>query len=151
MSVPMTRIRALQKVRCAVFNSVFNPNNLRLGNKVLRQRLRGPSVASYYPPRVGTFRQLKNLYPEEDGYEMYDEAAEQKMDDLKLYVLFFIKFTFGWLLTNGLFRLKLRGKGAPKKKREKSGKAQIKALIFLRTSAKSSRADSRRGPAKKKK
>lgn len=86
------------QVQCRIFNSTFNPQGLRLGNKVLRQRLRGPSVAAYYPRRIGTIKQFRQKYPD---YEIEDEHEEERVDKIR--------------------QLKLRGKGAPKKKRSKAG------------------------------
>jgi hypothetical protein len=89
----------LQQVRCGIFGTIFNPKNERLGNKVLRQKLRGSALASYYPRRVATFKDLKQLYP---GFELYDEKEEDRLEHIQL--------------------LKARGKGAPKKKNAPAGK-----------------------------
>ncbi|KAF2841667.1 hypothetical protein M501DRAFT_1000939 [Patellaria atrata CBS 101060] len=94
MSVPRSRILDLAKVQCRIFSTIFNPEGLRLGNKVLRQRLKGPSVAAYYPRRVGTLKQLQKAYP---GWETWDEKEEDRIEGLQV--------------------AKMRGKGAPKKKR----------------------------------
>ena len=107
MSVPRSRILDLLKVQCRIFNTTFNPTAQRLGNKILRQRLRGPSLAAYYPRRVATFVDLKRLYP---GYELYDDFEEDRLEHLQI--------------------AKSRGKGAPKKKNSKTGK-----LISLMGSA----------------
>lgn len=96
--VPRTRILDLLKVQCRIFNTTFNPTGQRLGNKVLRQRLRGPALATYYPRRVATFVNLKRMYP---GYEMYDDFEEDRLEHLQI--------------------AKSRGKGAPKKKNSKNG------------------------------
>ncbi|KAL8944966.1 MAG: hypothetical protein Q9216_000127 [Gyalolechia sp. 2 TL-2023] len=101
MSVPKSRILDLMKhikliiiqVQCRIFSSTFNPERLRTGNKVLRERLKGPSVAAYYPRRVATFKDLKNLYPD---LETWDDDEEDRLEHLAF--------------------LKQRGKGAPKKK-----------------------------------
>ncbi|KAF2095036.1 hypothetical protein NA57DRAFT_14750, partial [Rhizodiscina lignyota] len=77
---------------CRIFNTTFNPEGLRLGNKVLRQRLRGPSMAAYYPRRIGTIKQFRAKYP---AFEIEDEAEEERVDKIR--------------------QMKLRGKGAPKK------------------------------------
>ncbi|OCK89629.1 uncharacterized protein K441DRAFT_667242 [Cenococcum geophilum 1.58] len=94
MSVARSRVLDLLKVQCRVFNTTFNPERLRLGNKVLHQRLRGPSVAAYYPPRVGTVQDLRKLYPE---YDVPDDAEDDWLEHLQI--------------------AKSRGKGPPKKKR----------------------------------
>jgi hypothetical protein len=54
-----------------------------LGNKVLHQRLRGPSVAAYYPPRVGTVQDLRKLYPE---YDVPDDAEDDWLEHLQMFV-----------------------------------------------------------------
>lgn len=97
-AVPRNRILDLMKVQSRIFSTIFNPTGQRLGNKILRQRLRGPAVAAYYPRRVATFTDLKKLYP---GYEMYDEAEEDRLEHVQI--------------------TKMRGKGAPKKKKSAAG------------------------------
>jgi len=88
----------LPQVQCGIFSTIFNPTGERLGNKVLRQRLRGPALAAYYPRRVATFKDLQKLYP---GYETYNELEEDRLEHLQI--------------------AKSRGKGAPKKKRTAAG------------------------------
>ncbi|KAL8807014.1 MAG: hypothetical protein Q9182_000995 [Xanthomendoza sp. 2 TL-2023] len=75
------------------------------GNKILRQRLKGPSIAAYYPRRVVTFRDLQNLYPD---LETWDEDEEDRLEHISI--------------------LKSRGKGAPKKR----GKDQTKRIMGKR-------------------
>ncbi|OTA25602.1 hypothetical protein BTJ68_11272 [Hortaea werneckii EXF-2000] len=94
MSVPRQRILDLMKVQSRIFSTIFNPAAQRLGNKVLRQRLRGPSLAAYYPRRVATFKNLRALYP---NHELYDEDEEDRLEHIQI--------------------AKSRGKGAPKKKK----------------------------------
>ncbi|TKA74306.1 hypothetical protein B0A55_05421 [Friedmanniomyces simplex] len=94
MAVPRSRILDLMKVQCRIFSTIFNPTNERLGNKILRQRLRGPALAAYYPRRVATYKDLKALYP---AFEMYDAAEEDRLEHIQI--------------------TKSRGKGAPKKKK----------------------------------
>ncbi|KAJ9642838.1 hypothetical protein H2201_005405 [Coniosporium apollinis] len=94
MSVPRSRILDLMKAQCRIFSTTFNPERLRLGNKVLRQRLRGPTLAAYYPRKVATLKDLQNLYP---TFEVVNEAEEDRLNKIKV--------------------AKMRGKGAPKKKR----------------------------------
>ncbi|KAK5134907.1 hypothetical protein LTR08_005997 [Meristemomyces frigidus] len=97
MAVPRARILDLMKVQSRIFSTIFNPAAARLGNKILRQRLKGPSLAAYYPRRVATFKDLKALYP---GHEMYDETEEDRLEHIQIQ--------------------KSKGKGAPKKKRSKN-------------------------------
>ncbi|KAI4290715.1 MAG: hypothetical protein L6R35_000022 [Caloplaca aegaea] len=94
MSVARSRVLDLMKVQCRIFSSTFNPDRTRTGNKVLRERLKGPSLAAYYPRRVATFKDLKNLYPD---LETWDDDEEDRLEHISF--------------------LKARGKGAPKKKR----------------------------------
>ncbi|KAM0719164.1 hypothetical protein Q7P37_005069 [Cladosporium fusiforme] len=94
MSVPRSRIVDLLKVQCNIFGTIFNPTGERLGNKILRQRLRGPALASYYPRRVATYKDLQKLYP---GFETYNEFEEDRLEHVQI--------------------TKSRGKGAPKKRR----------------------------------
>ncbi|KAL6704595.1 hypothetical protein ACN47E_008105 [Coniothyrium glycines] len=94
MAVPRQRMLDLLRVQCKVFATTYNPQRLRLGSRILHQRLKGPSVASYYPPRIGTISQLRSLYPEN---ELIDEDEEDWIEHLNV--------------------AKSRGKGPPKKKR----------------------------------
>ncbi|CAN9387072.1 unnamed protein product [Alternaria sp. RS040] len=94
MAVPRQRVLDLMRVQCNVFNTTYNPERLRLGSRILHQRLKGPAVASYYPPRIGTISQLRSLYPE---HQIIDEEEEDWLEHLNV--------------------AKSRGKGAPKKKR----------------------------------
>jgi len=82
------------RVQCRVFDTSYNPERLRAGTRILHQRLRGPAVVSYYPPRIGTIRQLRSLYPE---HELFDDDEEDWVEHLNL--------------------ANSRGKGAPKKRR----------------------------------
>merc|ERR1712036_21844 len=94
MAVPRARILDLMKVQCKIFSTTFNPEALRLGNKVLRQRLKGPALAAYYPRKEATIKDLQKLYPD---WETWDDAEEDRLEHIKI--------------------VKQRGKGAPKKKR----------------------------------
>ncbi|KAL1614563.1 putative mitochondrial ribosomal protein of the small subunit [Diplodia seriata] len=94
MAVPRARIVDLMRTQCKVFNTVFNPEGHRLGTKILRERLKGPSVQAYYPRKIGTFKEFQKLYPEWEGLD-----------------------TFEWDRQEKVAALKARGKGAPKKKR----------------------------------
>jgi small subunit ribosomal protein S33 len=94
------------QVQCGIFSTIFNPTSERLGNKVLRQRLRGPALAAYYPRRVATFKDLQKLYP---GFETYNQFEEDRLEHLQI--------------------AKSRGKGAPKKKRTAAGKIRWKTQV----------------------
>ena len=60
----------------------FNPERLRTGNKILRQRLKGPSIAEYYPRRGPTVQDLQKLYPHLDTW---DDDEEDRLEGLALF------------------------------------------------------------------
>ncbi|KAL8704042.1 MAG: hypothetical protein Q9201_002780 [Fulgogasparrea decipioides] len=97
----------LSQVQCRIFSTTFNPTSTRTGNKILRQRLKGPAVAAYYPRRVATYKDLRALYP---GLETWDEEEEDRLEYLA--------------------SRKARGKGAPKKKKSSDGKRILLPLLF---------------------
>lgn len=99
MAVPRARVLDLIKVQCRVFHTTYNPSGLRMGTRILNERLKGAAVASYYPPRIGTIKQLRSLYPE---YDVMDEDEEDWVEHLNI--------------------ARSRGKGPPKKKRTAAGK-----------------------------
>ncbi|CAG8161984.1 unnamed protein product [Penicillium salamii] len=84
------------QTQCRIFSLNYNPDRLRLGNKVLRQRLRGPTLASWYPKQTVSFRQLQNSY-KQFGLTTFDEAEDDREEAIQV--------------------AKMRGKGRPKKKR----------------------------------
>ncbi|KAE8147957.1 mitochondrial ribosomal subunit S27-domain-containing protein [Aspergillus avenaceus] len=90
------RILDLAKVQCRIFSWNFNPQRLRLGNKILRQRLRGPALEAWYPKKTVSFRDLQESY-RPLGLTMFDEAEDDREEAIQI--------------------AKLRGKGRPKKKR----------------------------------
>lgn len=56
-----------------------------MGNKILRQRLRGPALAAYYPRRMVDLKDLtKEFGP---ALEFVDEDEEDRQESLALYVL----------------------------------------------------------------
>lgn len=55
-----------------------------MGNKVLRQRLKGDTVAAYYPPRVATYKDLVAAYPDA---ETWDEHEEDRLENIEALVL----------------------------------------------------------------
>lgn len=81
--IPRTRILSLMKAQCSIFNTVFNPDQKRQGTKVLRERLKGPTLAAYYPRRVVSIKSLQAAYP---GYEMLDEAEQDRLEKVRMYV-----------------------------------------------------------------
>ncbi|KAK2733443.1 hypothetical protein FQN55_003355 [Onygenales sp. PD_40] len=110
MAVPRSRILDLVKSQCRIFSLNFNPERQRLGNKILRQRLRGPALAAYYPQKMGTLRELQDAY-KHLGLEVYNPEEDERLE--------------------GLEKLKVRGKGAPKKKRTAAGAATLKRARSL--------------------
>ncbi|KAI8979614.1 mitochondrial ribosomal subunit S27-domain-containing protein [Mycotypha africana] len=87
-----SRLAQLTQLSCKIFNNVYNPTAVRTGNKILRRRLLGPSLTSYYPQRLFHFRDLKALYP---TMGLVDLDEKERLEEIN--------------------RRKRRGKGAPKK------------------------------------
>ena len=52
-----------------------------MGTRILRERLKGKEVASYYPPRIGTIKQLRRLYPQNT---IIDEKEEDWVEHLTI-------------------------------------------------------------------
>ncbi|RMZ86693.1 hypothetical protein DV736_g6083, partial [Chaetothyriales sp. CBS 134916] len=104
-SVSRSRLLQLTKVQSTIFAQTFNPSQLRLGTKVLHQRLRGRTLAAYYPRRSATVGDLLKGF-KRFGLEGWDE--EQLDREEKVAVA------------------KIRGKGAPKKIRTKEGGRSMK-------------------------
>lgn len=86
-----SRLAALTKLRCSIFETSYNPTGVRTGAKYLRQRLRGPSMVAYYPKQLSLAHIVKK-YPE---LGMKNTPELQRLDDVD--------------------DTKARGKGAPKK------------------------------------
>jgi hypothetical protein len=82
-----------RQLQCSIFNTTFNPERKRLGNKVLRQRLKGHILAQYYPPKYDVIQKLRQHYPE--------NTVEDEKEELRL---------------EAVEAKKARGKGAPKKR-----------------------------------
>ncbi|KAM7184119.1 Mitochondrial ribosomal subunit S27 domain containing protein [Rhypophila sp. PSN 637] len=95
MSVPRARILDLMKAQCQLFSTTFNPDGIRTGNKILRERLKGPSVVSYYPRKMFTYRDFMTEFKNLDLFVENEEEADR---------------------LEHLAGVKARGKGAPKKK-----------------------------------
>lgn len=89
------------QTQCKIFSTAFNPEGVRTGNKILRQRLRGPALAAYYPRKVATINDVRKAYPE---LLTWDEKEEVRLETVAI--------------------TKARGKGAPKKKRTAAGMSQ---------------------------
>ena len=94
MSVPRARLLELWKVCChfacdfartnhsqaqsQVFATVYNPEGTRLGTKVLRQRLKGPALASYYPRKLATIKDVKKEFG--PHLHTWDDAEEDRFE-----------------------------------------------------------------------
>lgn len=89
-----------QQLQSTLFSTTFNPSNARLGNKVLRQRLKGPTLAAYYPRKSATVEDIQKEFAKLD-LVTWNEEEEDRLEGLQI--------------------AKLRGKGAPKKKRTADG------------------------------
>lgn len=63
----------------------FNPQGLRLGNKVLRQRLRGPALASWYPKKTVSFRDMQDTF-RPLGLTMFDEFQDDREEAIQMYI-----------------------------------------------------------------
>lgn len=61
---------------CEIFNTTFNPNGVRTGNKILRQRLKGQALLDYYPRRAATIKDMRRMWPD---MEFPDEHEEQRV------------------------------------------------------------------------
>ncbi|ETS78663.1 hypothetical protein PFICI_08516 [Pestalotiopsis fici W106-1] len=96
MSVPRARVLDLMKKQCEIFSTTFNPTGVRMGNKILRQRLKGPSMKNYYPPKGP---QLRDLYKQFKSLEL--EGVDEEWEDWQEH----------------LAGRQQRGKAPPKKKR----------------------------------
>ncbi|KAM7209523.1 Mitochondrial ribosomal subunit S27 domain containing protein [Naviculisporaceae sp. PSN 640] len=107
MSVPRARILDLMKAQCQLFSTTFNPDGIRTGNKILRQRLKGPSVVSYYPRKMVTFRDFQKEFEHLQLFVENDEEADR------------LEHVAG---------RKARGKGAPKKKNGPPSMLPIRCL-----------------------
>lgn len=92
--IPSRRV-LLDKLRCSIFQTSYNPTGIRTGAKYLRARLRGPSMMKYYPPEFN-MSTIARKYPE---LEVADEYEQQRFQDV--------------------IDKKRRGKGAPKKAKSK--------------------------------
>lgn len=88
-----SKLTLLNRLSCAIFGSVYNPQRIRTGNKILRQRLVGPTINSYYPnvQRIA-LHEITRMVPE---MKLIDQGEKARLD--------------------GLAERRKRGKGPPKK------------------------------------
>ncbi|XXG97628.1 hypothetical protein Hte_003934 [Hypoxylon texense] len=80
-AVPRARLLNLMKVQCEIFSTTYNPEGIRMGNKILRQRLKGPSLAKYYPPRGPTVNTLEKEF-KHLHLETINEEEEDRQEHL---------------------------------------------------------------------
>ncbi|PPQ70944.1 hypothetical protein CVT26_014248 [Gymnopilus dilepis] len=99
--VPPSRLLALKKLQCSIFQTSFNPQSLRTGAKYLRARLRGPSMVAYYPDHFNV-PQIIRKFPE---LEMVNEDEQERLQDV--------------------IDRKKRGKGPPKKAKTKADSRRL--------------------------
>ncbi|KAJ0311683.1 hypothetical protein Brms1b_008129 [Colletotrichum noveboracense] len=85
MSVSRARLLDLMKARCEVYATTFNPERIRTGNKILRQRLKGPALAAYYPRKVLTVRDVQKEFGPE--LTTLDLAELDRLDHIAGYAL----------------------------------------------------------------
>lgn len=104
MAVPPSRLAVLKQLRCSIFHTSYNPQSLRTGAKYLRARLRGPSMAAYYPDSFDIPKIIRR-YPE---LEMVNDDEEERLQDV--------------------LEKRRRGKGPPKKAK---GKGQLFSFLPL--------------------
>ncbi|KAH8677932.1 mitochondrial ribosomal subunit S27-domain-containing protein [Xylariales sp. PMI_506] len=95
-SAPRARLLQLTKLQCEIFSTTYNPDGVRMGNKILRQRLRGPTLAKYYPLKGPS---ILELYKEFRHLKL--EGVNQEFDDWQEHIA----------------GVRARGKQPPKKKR----------------------------------
>ncbi|KAJ7132075.1 mitochondrial ribosomal subunit S27-domain-containing protein [Mycena epipterygia] len=88
-------MKALTRLRCEIFQTSYNPKNLRTGAKYLRAHLRGPAMMEYYPKHID-LAAIAREFPE---FGIVNEKEVQRLQDVE--------------------DKKRRGKGTPKKAKEK--------------------------------
>lgn len=66
------------QAQCEVFQTNYNPEGVRMGNKVLRQRLRGPALAAYYPRKLATIKDVKAEFGPD--LATWDDAEEDRFE-----------------------------------------------------------------------
>lgn len=77
-------ILTILQAQCQVFATTFNPEGVRMGNKVLRQRLKGPALAAYYPRKMATIKDVKREFG--PVLATWDEGEEDRFEYIEEYV-----------------------------------------------------------------
>ena len=93
--VAPSRLALLNKLRCGIFQTAYNPTSIRTGAKYLRARLRGPSMVNYYPVELSV-AEARKMFP---AFDAVDIQEQERVDDVEAR--------------------KARGKGTPRKARSK--------------------------------
>lgn len=91
--VQPSRLAMLNKLRCSIFQTAYNPTSARTGAKYLRARLRGPSMVNYYPVELSV-TEARKMFPD---FKVPDQRELERLEDVKA--------------------AKERGKGTPRKAR----------------------------------
>lgn len=89
----LTAVSPTYQTQCRVFSHNFNPERLRLGNKILRQRLRGPALAEWYPKKEVSFQDLQTRI-KRLGLTTFDEAEDDREEGLQVSVHPFTSLNF---------------------------------------------------------
>ncbi|CAG8455721.1 4885_t:CDS:2 [Funneliformis caledonium] len=92
-----TRLAQLAELSAKIFNNVYNPKGERTGNKILRQKLIGPTIVEWYPKRIITLRKITDMFP---SMKLVDQEEKLRLEEIA--------------------KRKKRGKGAPKKGKGKN-------------------------------
>lgn len=69
------RLQTLNKLRTTIFGTTYNPESLRTGSKILKARLRGPTMLRYYGERMSGWAALNAQVP---GLELPDVVEETR-------------------------------------------------------------------------
>ena len=97
-AVTPSRLAALVKTRCTIFQTAYNPTSARTGAKYFRARLRGPSMVKYYPKDIDLC--MSKFVKEWPELELVNFSEAQRLWDVDMK--------------------RARGKGAPAKAKDKS-------------------------------
>lgn len=68
----------LIKARCDIFGTEYNPDRVRNGANILKQRLTGEIKAAYYGPRLVNISKLNRLYTPEGEEPMFRDLIDEQ-------------------------------------------------------------------------
>ncbi|KAG0684247.1 mitochondral 37S ribosomal protein S27 [Pichia californica] len=93
----------LEQLQCQVFKTTFNPTNMKTGAKILSAPLKGQTLSKYYGP--SDFPSIAKVarFLSTPSFQVINEGEAYRMERVE--------------------DLKRRGKGSPKKIREKAASA----------------------------